>query len=464
MVPLTQQTLATNAYRTLGISASSNQSAIEGAARRLRIWPNPEMIPPTPWDLPWLGPLPRSRNDIEQAVSRLAQPESRLEERLLWYHVGRPPAGPADGMEPVSPAQPDRHAAALAALHGAWIGDPEVADSARWRQLMGKLADLSASPEFTDWLMQVEVAGDFDKRASRDEAAAVARSLPAALAFALIPKAQAAIDRGNIGRGTELLAVIRSAGSGGDVHEAVRALLDRIEDTLAVKCREMDAELRAKLRTNHQAPEGYYPANRAASTWAMLFYGRWIQGPLKGLCELAADDRDRLTRVRSKCGEELALLALGWEWSGYFARAEATLLEALALAAGSTAEADIRTALDRCRPKAAYERDHPVRRAVGAAARKFIPRRLPWWKKAVRIAIAIWLLPVVVAAIAAFFSPPVSDEQAQPLPSAQVLEHVIANLAPSTIPSNSAVIRPDAGRPPGDSGPSDSVGEVNREH
>src|SRR4051794_6356942 len=85
MLPLTPEKLAANAYRTLGISASSGQAEIEAAARKMRIWPDPSRIPPTPFDLPWLGPVGRTRNDIEQAVARLNEPASRVEERLLWY-------------------------------------------------------------------------------------------------------------------------------------------------------------------------------------------------------------------------------------------------------------------------------------------------------------------------------------------------------------------------------------------
>src|SRR5215212_1276920 len=102
MQPLTLASLAANAYRTLGLSASAGQAAIDGAARRMRIWPDPSRIPPTPWDLPELGPLSRFRSDIEQAVARLHDPASRAAQRLLWYAGSSPPSGLAD-VQPVEP-------------------------------------------------------------------------------------------------------------------------------------------------------------------------------------------------------------------------------------------------------------------------------------------------------------------------------------------------------------------------
>src|SRR6478736_4522454 len=91
MQPLTRQRLAANAYRTLGLSASADQAAVDGAARRMRIWPDPSRIPPTPWDLPWFEPVARAKDQIEQAVAQLGNPDPRVEEQLLWYLGTAPP-------------------------------------------------------------------------------------------------------------------------------------------------------------------------------------------------------------------------------------------------------------------------------------------------------------------------------------------------------------------------------------
>ena len=83
--------IAQNAFRTLGLCARASQAQIDQAARQMRIWPDATDIPPTPWDLPWLGSLSRDKKAIENALSRLNDPQTRIEERLMWFN-GTDPA------------------------------------------------------------------------------------------------------------------------------------------------------------------------------------------------------------------------------------------------------------------------------------------------------------------------------------------------------------------------------------
>jgi hypothetical protein len=363
---LTHQRLAANAYRTLGLGASAGQSTIENAARRMRIWPDPARIPPTPWDLPWLGPLPRTRKDVEQAVARLSDPAARCEERLLWYLADNPPPGP-----PRRPASfdaqtdegslPQRHDAALAALHAAWAADPGVSDVERWRGVLTAFETLSAEPQWTAWLLRADAEGDFEKRASAAEIGVAVVSLPGALASALIPKAQEALDRGDTDACAAIVSLLRTSGATDTTGTAaqsgaVRGLLDRLEDAVQIDCREMDRKLRDVLRTRDEAPAEYYSTNREASRDAAAFYGEKIRPAMKQLAALCADDPDRLMRVHSRCADVLSLLGLGWEWSGEFIEAEWVLLEALEMARGTSAEESIQKSLDRCHPLAEQQR------------------------------------------------------------------------------------------------------------
>src|SRR5437016_3003004 len=85
MEVVTQNRLTRNAYRILGLSGDASQEAIDQAARKMRLWASAQRIPETSWDLPWLGTLQRNKSDIEQAVARLADPPTRLRERLMWF-------------------------------------------------------------------------------------------------------------------------------------------------------------------------------------------------------------------------------------------------------------------------------------------------------------------------------------------------------------------------------------------
>lgn len=82
MNPLTLDHLSRNAFRILGLTADASQVQIDAAARRMRIWQDPSMIPGSVNDAGWMGPITRSRQEIESAVARLADPLSRLDARL----------------------------------------------------------------------------------------------------------------------------------------------------------------------------------------------------------------------------------------------------------------------------------------------------------------------------------------------------------------------------------------------
>jgi hypothetical protein len=381
MQPVTLRSLAANAYRTLGLSASAGQAAIDAAARRMRIWPDPSRIPPTPWDLPRLGPLSRSRNDIEQAVARLHDPASRAEQRLLWYARATPPADLADddaddqieSDPPGASASPaDHHDAALASLHSALLNDPEVADAARWRRVMERFADLAASPDYAVWLARAEGEGDFEKRASAEEIRAALDAPPSALAAGVAPKARAALDRGDGEACAAIVSLLRAASPAQAGGGPVRALLDDLEDGLHAQCRECDRALRDVLRTNRDAPQDFYSTNFDAAVAAEKAYATRISPALELLCRVSADDPDRTVRARSRCAELLQLVALGWEWSGQPISAERTLLEALELAEGSPFEAAIQRDLERVRPLADQQRAKlPARR---------IPQRPEGWR------------------------------------------------------------------------------------
>jgi hypothetical protein len=365
MQPLTRDRLAANAYRTLGLSASAGQAAIEAAARRMRIWADPARVPPTPWDLPQLGPLSRSRSDVEHAVARLVDPASRLEDRLLWYHgpavtaANTPSADvPAMGPRQTPPPQSsvaDPHDRAVAALHAASMTPAGTCDAGLWRRAVTEFNALSESPGYLDWLAGKEAEGDFEKRASIEEIAAAVRALPAAVLAAVVPHARAALDGDDLPGCSALLDLLRAGARSPETSAPLRGLLDALEDALDAHCRQMDADLRDKLRTNRTAPEPYYPANLGASMDAAVFYLDNIVPALARIQVVAADDPVRLSRAKSRCADVLTLLALGYEWAGWFVQAERTLLQALDLAGGA-GQAEIQKSLDRVRPLAAEER------------------------------------------------------------------------------------------------------------
>jgi hypothetical protein len=355
MQSLTREKCAASAYRTLGLSASADQAAIDAAARKMRIWPDPQRIPATRWDMKELGPLDRSRNMIEQAVSRLHEPQSRLEERLLWYHGEAPPVAAVATMDSAA-ASTDSHYAAVQTLHAALADGGDAPNLPLWQNLIDRFNDLAVSPRHIEWLARVEEEGNFEKRSSRAEMEAALRSLPAALAASLIQRAQAVLDQGDLRGCSAILLMLRATGAADAFATAVGGLLDRLEDAFYVHCNETDHQLRDKLRSRDDSRANYYVANFEPTRQASTFYESTINPALAQLIALAGEDIGRLQRVRTRAAQLQVLIAIGWEWSGFCGDAEGWLIAALELARGAPYEFTVSRELARVKLLAAEER------------------------------------------------------------------------------------------------------------
>lgn len=349
MQPLTLANLAANPYRTLGISGSASQAAIELAARRLRIWADPRQIPATAWDLPQLGPIDRSRAAVEQAVVRLGNPEPRVRDRLAWYSGSAPPRGkPLDGT--TSAEFPAMHDMTIAALHAAWVTDPDAQDASLWQDVWGRLSRLADSMDFLDWMLHIESEGGFEKRASIEEIGQATCQLVPALAQGLLPKARSALDRGHRAASAAIIALLHREQSG-QGSAAVR-LIDELEDEVVGRCERARSELQKKLANDPAAPEKHYVQNTYNSFMAAEQYRDEIVPRVKQLLDLLGQsETDRSERVRTQCAELLMLVAVGWEWAGDPLKAKEALLVALEVSRALSIEASIDQELRRIRPK-----------------------------------------------------------------------------------------------------------------
>ncbi len=207
----------------------------------------------------------------------------------------------------------------------------------------------ATSQDARNWLEQSENDGGFEKRAHAAEIEVALANLPEALAATLIAEAEGAMNRGDLSRCTRIASILQLYRSSNltMTRGTISGLLDRLEDTIEIHCREIDTELRNRLRTHSQNREMYFFTNREASKNAERIFDNSVKPALDGFCTLAADDPDRLIRVRSRCANILGLLGTGWDWSGNFEDAERVLTLALELAQGSLLENTVRSDLAR---------------------------------------------------------------------------------------------------------------------
>jgi len=361
MDPITRDTLAANAFRTLGLSGAATQSAVVAAARSMRLWPDPSRIPPTPFDLPELGPVRRSKPDIEQAVSLLNQPHSRLQHRLLWL-LEKPNDGAGDDASIVS-----RHDRALRLLQTAWQPNQQPG----WPKVIGELLSVFHSPELSAWLAEAETAGRFDKASSPQERAAALNAVPAAVAAGLVRGAASAFEQLGV---EAVVSLVDAAAQVPDSGPIVRELVDRLEDVFNARANEVEYDLRQRLRTNHVEPEPFYEQNRRLVEPAAASFERQVKPAVAAIAHVAANDTGRLERVRSRAAELLILISLGWEWSGELKIAEDCLHNALAEAGGTATELQVHRELERLKhviaTRSTQRRKSLVSRVSGRQAAK----------------------------------------------------------------------------------------------
>ena len=370
MQALSRERLTANAYRILGLPAGASQADIDAAARRMRIWSDPSQIPPTPWDLVWLGPLSRSRNDFEQAVSRLNEPASRVRERVLWFAS---PEVTAKNLTPrsadavaramaASDGAPAGHDSALAGLAAAFFHDPSLRDAGRWGPTLSAVARVADDPNYRRWLLAAEEDGDFEKRATPGEVVAALRDLPASACRFLAEAARGALDRDDLAAYARCVQLIRPAAADPEAGEqSIAGLRDRVEDLLAARCRRLTDDAFRRIRWDRARYSKNLKYNKARCVELAKDLRTQIDPLYDAFVNLA--DADRVRRVNLAAAQAIRNLGLGWRWS---ARAPHRGGHAEAGAAPGGGHAAVREAPRRSRRERGGAQEETERRAAGA--------------------------------------------------------------------------------------------------
>ena len=363
METLSRHRLSGNAYRILGLPADASQRAVDGAARRMRIWPDPQRIPPSPWDLPWLGPVPRSRNDLERAVSELMNPATRIEQRILWYSGGGELLAPctAPDLERIAPqlaaagTASAQHDAILAQIHLAILLDPQGDSEQLWTRTVAGVRELAASEPYRAWLLEVDESGSFQIPLRPEEVAHALDGWAEALLGVLVTHVQESLVGGNTQQGARLHRLMQNLSPTPAGLRAEVPVLDRMEDLLQQRCQEMMEDLRAHVVIDPGNFAQHQQSNARACRSSASFYQEMVQPLLNELESLCEGNEDHIRRVRSPVARAVAMSGTAWVWSGQYMKADLAFRSALELAKGSTLEARIRADLEENQPRARQE-------------------------------------------------------------------------------------------------------------
>ncbi len=360
-----ESAILANAFRVLGLPADAPQNAVDEAARRMRIWSDPSRVPPTSWDVAWLGPVGRARPQIEQAVARLADPRVRLRERLLWFIGPCPAAEVTEGelARIVAEAAQDGDVAAahdhgLAALVLACRIDPLATDTDRWNQVVAVLRGVGQSEALVRRLTAIEQEGDFERRTDEQEIVDAVRQFPSLAAEVLVAAAHSAAEGDDAAAAVRVSRLLLPL----DRKETGR-ILDRIEEVVESRCRLLAEDLQRDIRCEGK-PGLYFKAqNLGVAQAGEKTFRETIYAVFQQLVELGASEADRQDRCRLPVAHAGWILGECWYWAGENERARQMFVEMKSLAAGTRMEQAIAGRLAALESELAQER-----RAVEMAA------------------------------------------------------------------------------------------------
>jgi hypothetical protein len=350
-----------NAYRVLGVPAMATQAEIEAAARLMRV-----MEGGAANEAEWMGPLKRPRADIEKAVVRLSHPKDRLRERVWWFGGKAPRSWPA-ASELLKEAERDQgqtpalaHDAMLVRLWRTLLAE-EKATVEMWREVLREAGAVARSRRYEEWMTAVEQYGDFEKRATAEEIAAVQEEMGQAVAETVADLGEEALQRNELGKVEKGLALLGEAGADGAA--AQERLLAGIDGVMAGACHAAREDIGAAWdRRDGQAMA-------EALREMMRTYTAQIERMMRMLLEYWRD-AGRRERLRGTAAGLLEYGAQAHEAMYDQIGALAMLVKALEAAKGTTLERRIRERHDRLEKSLHYPDQVAFQRAVDDQSRK----------------------------------------------------------------------------------------------
>jgi len=340
MAGLTLIQLRSNPFRVLGLPASAGQADIFAAARRMRIYASPAEIPATDWDIPLLGTLARARTDIEQSVSQLSDPITRLEHRQRWF--GKLPlpskvAGAAEpnafGLDPrVAPHDQD-----LWRIARLFLADPSMKKrAAAWEEALLAFCASNSDEGYLRWLRKVEKAGNFDKVATKSEVKFVADGAAAMIAEPIAEQARDALDHGQVALAIGHLRMLKALGTNSElIAPFCKGVFDRMEDNVVVRCNQLCEELRRNITWGAGGGVAMKNRHRRICGKADEEVARSITPLLHALLLDELGGSERIRRVSLPAARMLRNLGNGWVRGNNLPHAKKILLRAKALVEGT---------------------------------------------------------------------------------------------------------------------------------
>ena len=356
---LVPDSLKTNAFRVLRLSANATASEIHKAAASMRRDAALGVADTTVADVPDLGEIPRTERDIRSALGRLANPEQRLKDRLFWFH------GPPESRDAEAHARPTDdldqsqriawgHDEALGRLFAAFKAGVDEPGLLCWIQTLRSWHQVVTDDDYWALTLVLEERGAFEPAALPSEIDALRDDAVRLAAEVLVIAGRDALARNDAAIVRRILGALGELADTGPwaavAQEDIAApAVERGPST--VRCRSRGVWLQDRSRT------GYCGAQQEPLCDAALKrFREEIEPALQRVIQLVPPDHEAAQQSREEAALCLSGIATDYTWADDFITSEKLHEEALSLAHNTLGAIRIEDGLAQIREAARKQR------------------------------------------------------------------------------------------------------------
>ncbi|MGB8681758.1 MAG: hypothetical protein WCD12_02640 [Candidatus Binatus sp.] len=355
---LAPDSLKTNAYRILRLSANATASEVHKAAARMRREAALGVTDTTAADIPHLGEIPRTERDIRSALGRLANPEQRLRDRLFWFHV--PPeskdakahARPTDEANQMQRIACD-HDEALGGLLASFEAGVDEPGLLLWIQALRRWHQVVSDDNYWVLTLALEERGAFEPTALPSEVDALRDDAVRLAAEVLVIAGRDALARNDAAIVRRILDTL------GDLADTGFWAALAQEDIAAPAIEDLRAlcdAVREEVRTKIIREQGTAERNKGPCDAALKRFREEIEPALKRVIQLVPPDHEAVQRSREEAALCLSGIATDYTWADDFIASEKLHEEALSVAHNTLGAIRIEDGLAQIREAARKQR------------------------------------------------------------------------------------------------------------